>query len=87
MKKIGLPYAGKIKCMGVPKGITLITGGGYHGKSTLLNALEAGIYNHIPWDDRELCVSNAHTVKIRACRKVRGKNRYIPFHFKSSPRF
>jgi len=66
MKEIELPYAGKIKGMGVPKGITLITGGGYHGKSTLLNAMEVGIYDHIPGDGRELCVSNAQTVKIRA---------------------
>jgi predicted ABC-class ATPase len=66
MKEIELPHAGKIKGMGIPKGITLITGGGYHGKSTLLNALEVGIYDHIPGDGRERCVSNAQTVKIRA---------------------
>jgi predicted ABC-class ATPase len=61
-----LPHAGKIKGMGIPSGITLIVGGGYHGKSTLLHALEAGIYNHIPCDGRERCVANAQTVKIRA---------------------
>ncbi len=66
MTEIKLPNAGKIKGMGIPKGITLITGGGYHGKSTLLNALEVGIYNHIPGDGRECCVSNAQAVKIRA---------------------
>jgi predicted ABC-class ATPase len=66
MKEIILPHAGKIKGMGIPKGITLITGGGYHGKSTLLNALEVGIYTHIPGDGRERCVANAQTVKIRA---------------------
>jgi predicted ABC-class ATPase len=66
MKEITLPHAGKIKGLGIPRGITLITGGGYHGKSTLLNALEAGIYDHIPGDGRERCVSNSHTVKIRA---------------------
>jgi predicted ABC-class ATPase len=65
-KEIELPHVGKIKGMGITKGITLITGGGYHGKSTLLNALELGIYNHIPGDGRELCVSNAQAVKIRA---------------------
>jgi len=64
--EIGLPHVGKIKGMGIPKGITLITGGGYHGKSTLLQALELGIYNHIPGDGREYCVSNAQTAKIRA---------------------
>jgi len=64
--EIDLPHAGKIKGMGIPKGITLITGGGYHGKSTLLQALELGIYNHIPGDGREYCVSNFQTAKIRA---------------------
>lgn len=66
MIEIGLPNTGKIKGMGIPKGVTLITGGGYHGKSTLLNALEVGIYNHIPGDGRERCISNAQSVKIRA---------------------
>jgi predicted ABC-class ATPase len=66
MKEIKLPHTGKIKGMGFHKGVTLITGGGYHGKSTLLNALELGIYNHIPGDGRELCVSNVQAVKIRA---------------------
>jgi len=61
-----LPHAGKIRGMGIGKGITLITGGGYHGKSTLLKALEAGIYNHIPGDGRERCVSNEKSAKIRA---------------------
>ena len=50
---INLPHKGKITGMGIPKGITLIVGGGYHGKSTLLNALELGVYNHIPGDGRE----------------------------------
>ncbi len=66
MKEIILPHAGRIKGMGIPKGVTLIVGGGYHGKSTLLNALEVGIYNHIPGDGREQCISIAQTVKIRA---------------------
>ncbi len=62
-----LPNSGKIKGMGIPKGITLIVGGGYHGKSTLLKTIELGIYNHIPGDGREKCVSNTQTMKIRAC--------------------
>ena len=66
IKELELPHAGKIKGLGIPKGITLVTGGGYHGKSTLLNTVELGIYNHIPGDGRELCVSNAQAVKIRA---------------------
>jgi predicted ABC-class ATPase len=64
--EIELPHAKKMTGMGIPQGITLITGGGYHGKSTLLRAVEVGIYNHIPSDGREFCVSNANSVKIRA---------------------
>ena len=41
---MNLPHKGKIIGMGIPQGITLIVGGGYHGKSTLLNALELGVY-------------------------------------------
>lgn len=63
---IKLPNRGDITGMGIPRGITLIVGGGYHGKSTILNALELGIYNHIPGDGREFVVSNPQTVKIRA---------------------
>jgi len=60
------PNRGTVKGMGIKKGITLIVGGGYHGKSTLLHALELGIYNHIPDDGRELVVTNPTGVKIRA---------------------
>ena len=63
---IELPNHGEVMGMGIPKGVTLIVGGGYHGKSTLLNALEFGIYNHIPDDGREFVVTNADAVKIRA---------------------
>ena len=52
--------------MGIPKGITLIVGGGYHGKSTVLKALERGVYYHIPGDGREYVVTNNNSVKIRA---------------------
>lgn len=61
-----LPNAGLITGMGIEKGVTLIVGGGYHGKSSVLNALELGIYNHIPGDGREVCVSVADAVKVRA---------------------
>ena len=64
--EVDLPHAGKIKGIGIPRGITLIVGGGYHGKSTLLNAIEMGIYNHIPGDGREKCVSDITGIKIRA---------------------
>jgi predicted ABC-class ATPase len=63
---VSLPNGGKVVGMGIPNGITLIVGGGYHGKSTLLRALEVGVYNHIPGDGRELVVSNPDTAKIRA---------------------
>ena len=52
--------------MGVPKGVTLIVGGGFHGKSTLLQAIELGVYNHIPGDGREYCVTNQNAAKIQA---------------------
>ena len=52
--------------MGIEKGITLIVGGGYHGKSTLLNALERGVYHHIEGDGREFVLTCFDAVKIRA---------------------
>jgi predicted ABC-class ATPase len=64
--EIDLPNAGKIRGMGIPQGITLIVGGGFHGKSTLLHAVERGIYNHIPGDGREKVATNPGAVKVRA---------------------
>ncbi len=61
-----LPNGGKIHGMGIPEGITVITGGGFHGKSTLLKAIERGIYGHIPEDGRELVATIDNAVKIRA---------------------
>lgn len=61
-----LPNTGAIQGMGIPPGVTLIVGGGFHGKSTLLHALERGPYNHIPGDGRERVVTHACAVKIRA---------------------
>lgn len=55
-----------IRGMGIPRGTTLIVGGGYHGKSTLLQALERGVYPHIPGDGREYVVTCPNAVKIRA---------------------
>lgn len=52
--------------LGIPKGITLIVGGGYHGKSTVLRALERGVYAHVPDDGREYVVTTEHAVKILA---------------------
>jgi predicted ABC-class ATPase len=56
----------KITGMGIPQGVTLIVGGGFHGKSTLLQALERGVYPHIPGDGREYVVTCRDAVKIRA---------------------
>lgn len=61
-----VPYAGIIRGMGICKGITLIVGGGYHGKSTLLEALERGVYDHIAGDGREYVITDTSAVKIRA---------------------
>lgn len=58
--------SGDIVGMGIPVGITLIVGGGFHGKSTLLEAIQTGIYNKIPGDGREYVVADPTGVKIRA---------------------
>ncbi len=61
-----LPHRGACTGMGIPKGITLIVGGGYHGKSTLLQTLERSVYPHIAGDGREYIVTDATAMKIRA---------------------
>lgn len=61
-----LPNAGTIRGMGIPRGVTLIVGGGFHGKSTLLHALERSVYDHIPGDGREQVASVPDSVKVRA---------------------
>src|SRR5680860_1578426 len=68
------PHAGSLRGMGIPAGVTVIAGGGFHGKSTRLRALERGVYNHIPGDGREQVVTVEDAVKIRAedCRSVTG---------------
>jgi predicted ABC-class ATPase len=60
------PNAGPLRGLGVPRGVTLIVGGGYHGKSTLLRAVERGVYDHVPGDGRERVVAVPDAVKIRA---------------------
>lgn len=64
--EMNLPHKGRIQGMGIPKGITLIAGGGYHGKSTLLNALEKGVYNHISGDGREYVITDSSALKLRS---------------------
>ncbi|WP_290648851.1 ABC-ATPase domain-containing protein [Aquisalimonas sp.] len=60
------PNAGPLAGLGVPRGITLIVGGGFHGKSTLLSAVQNGVYDHIPGDGRDRVVADAEAVKLRA---------------------
>lgn len=63
---LDLPHRGKVAGMGIKRGVTLIVGGGYHGKSTLLRALQDGVYNHVAGDGRELVLTDATAVKLRA---------------------
>jgi len=55
-----------VRGMGIRRGVTVITGGGYSGKSTLLNAISAGVYNHVAGDGRELCITDSSAVTITA---------------------
>lgn len=61
-----LPHAGAVRGMGIEPGVTLIVGGGFHGKSTLLRALESGVWDHVPGDGRDFVVTDRSAVKIRA---------------------
>ena len=63
---VNLPHRGEIKGMALKKGVTLIVGGGYHGKSTLLQAIELGVYPHIAGDGREFVLTDPEAMKIRA---------------------
>lgn len=64
--ELDLPHRGRVSGMGIRRGVTLIVGGGYHGKSTLLKALQEGVYNHVAGDGRELVVTDATACKLRA---------------------
>ncbi|MGF1460709.1 MAG: ABC-ATPase domain-containing protein [Leptolyngbyaceae cyanobacterium] len=74
--ELSLPDGEKVTGLGIAQGITLIVGGGYHGKSTLLKAIAAGVYNHIPGDGRERVVTLPRALKVRAedGRSVAGVN-------------
>jgi predicted ABC-class ATPase len=65
-RTLNAPNAGLVSGMGIPRGVTLIVGGGYHGKSTLLRAIERGVYDHVPGDGRERVVAVADAAKVRA---------------------
>jgi predicted ABC-class ATPase len=92
--QIPIPHQNEpITGMGIRKGITLIVGGGYHGKSTLLKALERGVYNHIRGDGREFVFTDSSAYKIRAedGRKITNVNispfiNHLPFE-KDTTRF
>jgi len=73
---LNLANGEQIEGMGIPKGITVIAGGGFHGKSTLLHALEEAVYPHIPGDGRELIVidESATPVRTEEGRVVNGTN-------------
>jgi predicted ABC-class ATPase len=64
--ELDLPHVGRIRGTGIPQGVTLIVGGGYHGKSTLLKALTRSVYDHIPGDGRDWVVTAASAMAIRA---------------------
>jgi predicted ABC-class ATPase len=64
--EVELPNGGFVSGMGVPEGVTLVAGGGFHGKSTLLSALSWGVYDHVPGDGREVVVARGDAVKVRA---------------------
>jgi predicted ABC-class ATPase len=64
--EVELPNRDFVSGMGVPEGVTLVAGGGFHGKSTLLSALSWGVYDHVPGDGRELVVARGDAVKVRA---------------------
>ncbi|MCD7750282.1 MAG: ABC-ATPase domain-containing protein [Lachnospiraceae bacterium] len=61
-----LPNRGQVSGMGIPKGVTLFVGGGYHGKSTVLQALQNAVYNHINGDGRELVIADESAWKLRS---------------------
>jgi predicted ABC-class ATPase len=64
--QLSTPHSGEIAGMGIPRGMTLIVGGGYHGKTTLLRALQDGVYDHVPGDGRERVVTLPDAVKVRS---------------------
>ncbi len=72
--ELAAPHAGTVRGLGIRTGVTLVAGGGYHGKSTLLQAIALGVYDHSPGDGRERCVAAHSLVSVRAedGRSVRG---------------
>ena len=65
-RTVYLPHAGGVTGMAIEPGVTVIVGGGYHGKSTVLSAIQRGVYAHVPGDGRELVAALPEAMKIRA---------------------
>ncbi|MDH7594435.1 MAG: ABC-ATPase domain-containing protein [Methanomicrobiales archaeon] len=64
--RVNTPNSGEVTGMGIREGVTLIVGGGFHGKSTLLFGIERGVYDHVPGDGREFVIARGDAVRIRA---------------------
>ena len=64
--ELSAPHRGKVTGMGIPAGVTLIVGGGFHGKSTLVNAIARGVYDQVPGDGRESVVTRGDAFVVRA---------------------
>lgn len=82
---IPLPSGETIRGMAIPEGITLITGDAYHGKSTLLEALKEGVYNHVPGDGREYVITDGSAMSIQAEDGRSIKNTDISFFLRKLP--
>jgi predicted ABC-class ATPase len=64
--RLATVHQGEVEGMGIPAGVTVVTGGGFHGKTTLLEALQFGVFPHIPGDGREWTVTVADAAKVRS---------------------
>lgn len=72
---VTLPYHGPVTGMGIKKGITLFVGGGYHGKSTILQALEMGVYNPYRRRRQRICDHGSECMEA----SCRGRTKYFPY--------
>lgn len=71
-----LPHRGAVTGLGIPRGVTVILGSPFSGRSTLLRAIAASVYAHLPGDGREFCAAVPDAVLVRAeeGRRVEGVN-------------
>ncbi len=63
---IELPNGGSVTGMGVKRGLTVITGPAFHGKTTLAEAIASGVWNHIEGDGRERVVTVRNAVTLES---------------------